>query len=198
MFTGIIQDVGKVLAVTPTGDRSITIGTKLPLVDLDIGASIACNGVCLTVVNKTDVSFTVQTSAETEAKTNTASWQPGTLVNLERSLRAGDELGGHLVQGHVDGVGRLTKRENVADSLRLTIDIPASLSRYIAAKGAVTLEGVSLTVNDVLETGFTVNIIPHTQQWTSFGNLQPGASLNIEVDMMARYLARLLDQRGGR
>ncbi|MBI1272575.1 MAG: riboflavin synthase [Alphaproteobacteria bacterium] len=197
MFTGIIQDVGEVLAVQQAGDRTLTIATKLPLVDLDLGASVACNGICLTVVEKQAAAFMVQLSAETLGKTTAGGWRQGTKVNLERSLRAGDELGGHLVQGHVDGTGTIKSRTPEGDSLRFVIAVPSSLSRYIAPKGAVTLDGVSLTINDVLETGpeaaFGVNIIPHTRQWTNFGTLQPGNGVNIEVDMMARYLGRLLD-----
>lgn len=195
MFTGLIQDVGTVLRGEGQGDRLLTIATHLPLGDVKLGASIACNGVCLTIIDIDKDTFRVQVSSETVTKSTAGDWREGTKVNLERSLQAGDELGGHFVLGHVDGVAMIMAREQDGDSLRFTVQPPPPLFRYIAPKGSVTLDGVSLTVNDVLASGFTVNIIPHTQQWTNLGTLQPGDRANMEVDMMARYLDRLLDAR---
>jgi riboflavin synthase len=195
MFTGIITDLGKVLDVTPGADQTLTIGTGQALTGLKLGASIACNGICLTVVAFGDDWFRVQASAETIAKTTIGNWRIGTAVNLERPLRAGDELGGHIVSGHVDGIASLINILPDGGSLRLTFSPPAELCRFIAPKGSITIDGVSLTVNAVLEDRFDVNIIPHTQKWTNLGTLPSGSQVNLEVDMLARYLARLLDQR---
>lgn len=194
MFTGIITDVGRVRAVERLGDTRFTIETAFDLASVAIGASIACNGVCLTVVEKEVGAFAVQVSAETLSKTTLGDWREGTAVNLERSLRLGDELGGHLVYGHVDGVAVLAGRRQDGDSLRLTFEAPAELARFVAPKGSVALDGVSLTVNEVEGAAFGINIIPHTQSGTTLGGLAPGDRLNLEVDMLARYVARLAGQ----
>lgn len=195
MFTGIITDLGKIRTVTTEADLTLTIGTGQALSDLKLGASIACNGICLTVVAFGDDWFTVQASAETIAKTTIGDWRSGTAINLERPLRAGDELGGHIVSGHVDGIASLINILPDGGSLRLTFRPPPELRRFIAPKGSITIDGVSLTVNAVLEDRLDVNIIPHTQKWTNLGTLPSGSQVNLEVDMLARYLARLLDQR---
>ncbi|MGB4101330.1 MAG: riboflavin synthase [Alphaproteobacteria bacterium] len=195
MFTGIITDLGTVLEVTPGVELGVTIGTRLPLTDMAVGASVACNGVCLTAVAVGADRFEALVSAETLSKTTLGGWRVGTPVNLERPLRAGDELGGHLVSGHVDGIAALVDRVPDGGSLRLTVRPPPELLPLIAPKGSVALDGVSLTVNAVVEGFFTVNIIPHTQTWTNLGKLPVGAQMNLEGDMLARYLARLLDQR---
>lgn len=194
MFTGIITDLGKVLDVTTEADLTLTIGTGQTLSGLKLGASIACNGICLTVVAFGDDWFRVHASAETITKTTIGNWRIGTLINLERALRVGDELGGHIVSGHVDGIASLINILPNAGSLCLTFRAPTELCRFVAPKGSLTIDGVSLTVNAVLEDRFDVNIIPHTQKWTNLGTLPSGSQANIEVDMLARYLARLLDQ----
>ncbi len=196
MFTGIIKDIGQIVAVTPQADPIYSIRTRFPLAQIELGASIACNGVCLTVIRKSGDVFDVQVSGETLSKTTAADWGRDTRLNLERPLQAGDEFGGHMVSGHVDGVAIVASRVPEGDSVRFTIKPPEALRKFIAPKGSVTLDGVSLTVNEVVSDSFGVNIIPHTQQETNFGFLQPGDRLNIEVDMMARYLDRLLEQRG--
>ena len=195
MFTGIITDLGKVLEVAPGADLGLTIGTRLPVAEMAVGASVACNGACLTVVAVGPDWFKAQVSAETLAKTTIGGWRVGTPVNLERPLRAGDELGGHLVSGHIDGIAHIINVLPDGGSLRLTLAPPREFLHLIAPKGSVTLDGVSLTVNAVVEDRFDVNIIPHTQKWTNLGTLPVGAQVNLEVDMLARYLARLLDQR---
>ncbi|QJE72671.1 riboflavin synthase [Aerophototrophica crusticola] len=192
MFTGIITDVGRVLGIERRGDTRLTIGTAFDMEAVALGASIANNGVCLTVVEKGPGWFTVDASAETLSKTTLGRWQVGTPVNLERSLRLGDELGGHLVYGHVDGVIEVLDVRPEGDSHRWTFRVPESLARYVAPKGSVALDGVSLTVNEVDGATFGVNIIPHTSQHTTFGNLKPGDLMNFEVDMLARYVARLV------
>jgi riboflavin synthase len=201
MFTGIITDVGQVRSVgTPAhgkSDRQFVIATRFDTDRVDLGASIACNGCCLTVTDKGKDGaqgdwFAVEASNETLARTNLGQWQVGTPVNLERSLKLGDELGGHLVYGHVDGVARIVERTPEAGSVRFTIETPDGLASYIAEKGSVALEGVSLTVNQVAGNRFGVNIISHTQSQTTFGTLLPGAEVNLEVDMLARYVARLM------
>lgn len=195
MFTGIITDLGKVLEVAPGADLGLTIGTRLPVAEMAVGASVACNGACLTVVAVGPDWFKAQVSAETLAKTTIGGWRVGTPVNLERPLRVGDELGGHLVSGHIDGIAHIINVLPEGGSLRLTLAPPREFLHLIAPKGSVTLDGVSLTVNAVVEDRFDVNIIPHTQKWTNLGTLPVGAHVNLEVDMLARYLARLLDQR---
>lgn len=196
MFTGIIKDVGRIMAMKPQADPIYIIATQLPLADVQLGASIACNGVCLTVIAFDAGQFQVQVSAETLAKTTAARWRVGMPVNLECALRLGDELGGHLVSGHVDGVLTITAREPEGESLRFRFTLPESLRRFLAPKGSITLDGVSLTVNEVLAAEFGVNIIPHTQRWTNFSVLKPGDQINCEVDMLARYVDRILAQRG--
>jgi riboflavin synthase len=192
MFTGIITDVGRVRAIERRGDTRFTIATHYPVGDIAIGASIACSGPCLTVVEKGNDSFTVDASAETLARTTAGAWREGTGINLERALKMGDELGGHLLTGHVDTVATLQSRKPEGDSLRLTFSVPAPYDRAIASKGAVALDGVSLTVNEVEGAVFGVNIIPHTQRETTLGGAMPGDRFNLEIDLIARYLARLI------
>ena len=196
MFTGLIRDVGELIAVTQQADPVLSIATNLPLADMAIGASVACNGVCLTALRIDGSRFEVQISAETMAKTTLGAWRVGERINLERSLRVGDELGGHFVLGHVDGIGVVAERHADGDSWRFQFTVPAELRRYLAPKGSVAINGVSLTINEVTADGFGVNIIPHTLQATTFGTLQVGMRVNLEVDMLARYLDRLLTLRG--
>lgn len=195
MFTGLITDVGRVAVLEQRGDTRLVIDTGFDMDTVDLGASIACNGVCLTVVEKGPGRFAVDVSAETLSKTTVGDWRVGTPVNLERSLRFGDELGGHLVYGHVDGVIEVLSVRPDGDSHRWTFRAPDSLSRFIAPKGSVALDGVSLTVNEVDGAVFGVNIIPHTAQKTTFGSLKPGSRMNLEVDMLARYVERMLGAR---
>ena len=196
MFTGLIQDVGKVRGIEKAGDTRIEIATELSLSEVAIGASIACSGICLTVTEKKRSWFAVEVSAETLSKTTLGDWQKGHLVNLERSLTLGDELGGHLVFGHVDGVAEIVSRLPDGDSTRFQILPPRDLAKFIAPKGCITIDGVSLTVNEVEDsknkTIFGINIIPHTLENTGFGQTMPGDRVNLEVDMLARYVARLL------
>ena len=194
MFTGIITDVGRVRAVERQGDTRFTIETAFDTETIAIGASIAHNGVCLTVIEKGPGTYVIQASGETLSKTTLGGWEPGTRVNLERALKVGDELGGHIVSGHVDGVGRLLSIRPEGESLRLTFEAPATLAKYIAPKGSVAIDGVSLTVNEVDGSRFGVNIIPHTQTATNFGGLKEGDPVNLEIDMLARYVARLAGQ----
>jgi riboflavin synthase len=204
MFTGIIKDVGRLTAITASADPIFTITTRLPLEDLALGASIACNGICLTVIESAENQFRVQLSAETLARTTARTWRVGTRINLERALRMGDELGGHLLSGHVDQILTVLDRTPDGDSLRFCFSLPAALKPFIAPKGSIALDGVSLTVNEVLDDRFGVNIIPHTQRWTHFGasdaapddGLKPGDQVNAEVDQIARYVDRILQQRG--
>jgi riboflavin synthase len=192
MFTGIISDVGRVRAVTPGGDTGFTIATAYDARDLALGASIACAGVCLTVTGKGEGWFTVQASAETLARSTLGSWRVGTPVNLERALRMGDELGGHFLSGHVDTVATILERRPEGESLRFVFEVPPPLERAIAPKGSVALDGVSLTVNEVEGRRFGVNIIPFTRTKTTFGAAEPGDRVNLEIDVLARYVARLL------
>lgn len=194
MFTGIITDVGRVRAVERQGDTRFTVETAFAMETVPIGASIANNGVCLTVVEKGPGWFAVQASAETLSKTTLGGWAEGTRVNLERALKVGDELGGHIVSGHVDGVATVVDLRADGESKRFTFEVPAPLARYIASKGSVALDGVSLTVNEVDGARFGVNIIPHTQDATTFGTLKVGDRVNLEIDMLARYVARLAGQ----
>lgn len=195
MFTGIITSIGTVRSAEQRGDLRLTIGCDYDLDTVDLGASIACSGVCLTVVDKGPDWFAVDVSSESIARTASGLWQEGARLNLERALRLGDELGGHLVTGHVDAVATVADVLEDGGSLRVTIDLPRDLGRMIAAKGSVTLDGVSLTVNSVTDlaehTRFTVNLIPHTAQHTTFGNMPPGRRLNVEIDVLARYLNRM-------
>jgi riboflavin synthase len=196
MFTGLITDLGEVRAVARSGeDLRATIATGYELERVALGASIACNGCCLTVVEKGADCFAVDVSGESLSKTNLAAWQAGTPVNLEQSLRLGDELGGHLVSGHVDGVAEIVDIRPEGQSLRYTVAAPANLAPFIAPKGSVALDGVSLTVNEVEGRRFGVNIIPHTAEMTTFGHYAVGAAVNLEIDILARYVARLLDSR---
>jgi riboflavin synthase len=194
MFTGIISDLGRVRSVSPGGVTRIVLETAYDTAAIAMGASIACNGACLSVVDKGPGWFAVDASAETLARTTIGSWRPGTPVNLERPLKLGDELGGHLVSGHVDGLAEITERRPDGDSLRFEIRVPAAFQRFIAPKGSVALDGVSLTVNEVEGELFGVNVIPVTQRETSFGQLAPGERVNLEIDMLARYLARLMER----
>ena len=192
MFTGIVTDLGKVRAIKHSGDTRIEIETHFDMKSVDIGASIACSGACLTVVEKGEGWFAADVSAETLSCTTLGDWKPGARVNLERPLTANAELGGHMVSGHVDGVGTLRELRSDGDSKRFTFAAPRDLMRYIAAKGSVSVDGVSLTVNEVDDTSFGVNIIPHTQAQTTFGGMVQGTRVNLEIDLVARYVARLL------
>ncbi len=199
MFTGIITDVGRVRQLRRTqgegGGLEMTIATAYDSGQIPLGASIACSGPCLTVVALQPGAFSVEASAETLACSTLGDWAEGTSVNLERSLRLGDELGGHLVSGHVDGVARLIDRRSEGDSVRFVIEAPVALMPYIASKGSIALDGVSLTVNEVADRNFGVNIIPYTLAHTSLGEARPGQRLNLEIDPLARYVARLLAMR---
>jgi riboflavin synthase len=195
MFTGIITDIGKVRAVRAESagrDRRFEIATRFDMNGVAVGASIACSGPCLTVVEKGPGWFAVEASAETLALTTLGEWGAGTPVNLERSLAAGDEIGGHLVSGHVDAVVRVLSRKEEGGSIRFAIELPAALAPYVARKGSVSLEGVSLTVNDVQNASFGINIISHTAAQTTLGAMAAGRRLNMEVDMLARYVERQL------
>ena len=195
MFTGIVTDVGQVRHVEKRGDTHLVIATAYDVTAIDIGASIACSGCCLTVVDKgngKDRWFAVTASAETLSKTNLCDWVPGYNVNLERPLRLGDELGGHIVTGHVDGVAEIVAVLPEGESVRLTLEVPEACGKFIAAKGSVALDGVSLTVNDVAGLRFNVNIIPHTQKVTTLGQVKSGTKMNLEVDLFARYVGRLV------
>ena len=200
MFTGIITDVGKVENVEQRGDLRLTIGSSYDMDTVDLGASIACSGACLTVVDKGEDWFAVDVSQETVSKTAAGLWDEGARLNLERALRVGDELGGHIVTGHVDAIVTVTKAEEVGGSLDLTIEAPRALSAGIAPKGSIALDGVSLTVNEVEDAGeatrFTINLIPHTANHTTFGGITAGRKLNLEIDVLARYLMRMTEARG--
>lgn len=194
MFTGIITDVGSVLALEQRGDLRARIGTGYDVAGIDIGASIACNGVCLTVIalgRAPQNWFEVEISAESLGLTNLGGWQPGTRINLERALKVGDELGGHIVSGHVDGLAEVIGLTPQGDSLRVSFRAPDALAKFIAPKGSVALNGTSLTVNEVEGATFGVNLIPHTQSVTTWGAVAVGDLVNLEVDTMARYVARL-------
>jgi riboflavin synthase len=201
MFTGIVTDIGEVVSVTERAEglRRFAVASRYDPESIDIGASIACSGPCLTVVEAIRRDnrniFAVDAAAETLAVTTAATWQQGTRLNLERSLKIGDELGGHLVSGHVDGLAELIAREDLTGMARMTLRAPHPLARFIAQKGSVALDGVSLTVNDVDGDVFSVLIIPHTLAVTTLGHRKLGDQLNLEVDQMARYAARLLEAR---
>jgi riboflavin synthase len=200
MFTGIITDIGTVRSAEPRGVLRLVIGCGYDMGTIDLGASIACSGACLTVVDKGDDWFAVDVSAETQGRTPAAIWQEGAKLNLERALRLGDELGGHIVTGHVDAVAEVVGTCADGDSTRLGLSVPKDLGAMIAPKGSITLDGVSLTVNDLRDaddgsTHFSVNIIPHTARQTTLGHVQAGAQLNVEVDVLARYIDRMLAAR---
>ncbi len=199
MFTGIITDIGTIRSAEPRGDLRLVIGCGYDLATVDLGASIACSGVCLTVVDKGDDWFAVDVSDETRSCTAPDLWREGAKLNLERSLRLGDELGGHIVTGHVDAVGEVTEAQRVGDSAMLFVRVPGSVGTGIAPKGSIALDGVSLTVNTVEDAGdstlFTVNIIPHTARETTFADLAAGRLLNVEIDVLARYIERMLEAR---
>jgi riboflavin synthase len=201
MFTGIVTDIGEILSVeSRSGDmRRLRIACHFPVDDVADGASIACAGCCLTVVGKgTEGSrhwFAVDAAAETLAVTAVGRWKAGDPINLERSLKIGDELGGHLVSGHVDGLADVVAREDLGEAVRLTFRAPLALARFVAQKGSVAIDGVSLTVNTVDRDLFSVLVIPHTLQVTTLGRLEPGAQVHLEVDQMARYAARLMEMR---
>jgi len=201
MFTGIVTDLGEVRSVTPRADNlhRVTILTRYPRGEIALGASIACSGVCLTVVETGEENgrgwFAVDAAAETLALTTVGTWKQGTRVNLERALKAADELGGHIVSGHVDGLATILNRDDMTDMARFTLRAPHALARFIAQKGSVALDGVSLTVNTVEADDFSVLIIPHTLSVTTLGSWRAGDAVNLEVDSMARYAARLIDTR---
>ena len=191
MFTGIITAIGSVAAITDKGDRLLRISCDWDCAAIDIGASIACSGICLTVIGRQDHWFEVAASAETMAVTALGGWQQGDRLNLERALRLGDEIGGHIVSGHVDGLAVITSITHAGDSQVVWLDVPQSLAKFIAPKGSVALDGVSLTVNAVKGNAFSLNIIQHTRDFTGWGQAVVGQKMNMEIDMLARYVARL-------
>lgn len=196
MFTGIVTDIGTVLELEQRGDLRARIGTGYDIAGIDIGASIACNGVCLTVIALGSTPqdwFDVEISAETVGATNVSGWTVGGRLNLERALKVGDELGGHIVSGHVDGVAEVIAMQDEGDSTRVTFRAPEDLARFIAPKGSVALDGTSLTVNEVDGVNFGINFIPHTKSATTWGDTAVGDRINLEIDTMARYVARLRD-----
>ncbi|MEM1430751.1 MAG: riboflavin synthase [Pseudomonadota bacterium] len=197
MFTGIVTDMGHVRAIERRGDLRARIGTAYDAGGIALGASIACDGVCLTVVDRgtddTGAWFDVDVSAETVSKTNLGDWEVGRRVNLERALRVGDELGGHIVSGHVDGLAEVVSVAEEGDSTRVVLRAPAALARFIAPKGSVALNGTSLTVNEVSGSEFGINFIPHTKAVTTWGRVAPGEAVNLEIDTLARYVARLAE-----
>jgi riboflavin synthase len=196
MFTGIVSDIGEVLDVKPggqAGDRRFVIATRHDTAPIAIGASIACSGCCLTAIEKGAGWFAVEASGETLHKTHLGDWKVGTKLNLELSLKLGDELGGHLVYGHVDGIGRVAAMTPEGGSVRFVFEAPAELARFVASKGSVAVDGISLTVNEVEANRFGVNVISHTQAVTTLGKAVVGQRVNLEVDMLARYVARLLE-----
>ena len=199
MFTGIVTDIGTVRSVEQRGDLRLTIGTSYDTGTIDLGASISCSGTCLTVIDKGEDWFAVDVSGETVSKTAPGLWAEGARLNLERALRVGDELGGHIVTGHVDAVATVAKVQEVGGSLDVAIEAPRSLGGGIAPKGSISLDGVSLTVNEVEDAGeatrFTVNLIPHTADHTTLGGIAEGRKLNLEIDVLARYLKRMTDAR---
>jgi riboflavin synthase len=191
MFTGIVTDIGTIQKTEDRGDLRARISCSYDMNGVDLGASIASDGVCLTVIAKGDDWYDVDISAETVSKTNLDSWTTGKRVNLERALKLGDELGGHIVSGHVDGLATIIKMQDDGDSTRVTLTAPDSLAKFIAQKGSVTLNGASLTVNDVNGADFDINFIPHTKTHTTWGEAKVGDKVNLEIDTMARYVARL-------
>ena len=198
MFTGIVSGLGEVRHVEQRGDRHIVVGTEYDVGKIDMGASMACSGICLTVVDKgssSDRWFAVTASAETTSRTTAGRWVVGSPVNLERPVRVGDELGGHIVTGHIDDIAKVVHVIQEGESARMSFDAPPHLARFIAPKGSIALDGVSLTVNTVEGDTFSVLIIPHTLQVTSFNALKQGDDVNLEIDNMARYAARLMDTK---
>ena len=196
MFTGIVTDVGEIAALTPggqAGDRKFVVRTGHDMSPIAMGASIACSGCCLTVVEKGADWFAVEVSGETLDKTHLGDWQQGQRINLELSLKLGDELGGHLVYGHVDGVGKIVSMTPEGGSVRFVFEAPGDIARFIASKGSIAVDGISLTVNEVEGNRFGINIISHTQAVTTLGTARPGQRVNLEVDMLARYVQRLLE-----
>jgi riboflavin synthase len=193
MFTGIVTDVGVIRTLEQRGDLRVRIGTAYDAANIDVGASIASDGVCLTVIGTGEDWYDVEISGETVSKTNLSDWTPGRRVNLERALRVGDELGGHIVSGHVDGVAEVVQIREEGDSTRVVLEAPAALARFIAPKGSVALNGTSLTVNEVDGCTFGVNVIPHTKSVTTWGDVAVGDRINLEIDTLARYVARLAD-----
>ena len=194
MFTGIITDIGTVTALVGDAERRLSIATAYDPASIAIGASICCSGICLTAVEVGNAGFAAVASAETIARTTLGAWTVGSRINLERALKVGDELGGHIVSGHVDGIARLAGRRPENESLRLDFEAPPELAKFVAPKGSVALDGVSLTVNAVEGRRFGINIVPHTAEHTTLAALQPGDPVNMEIDMLARYVARLLDK----
>ena len=199
MFTGIVTDVGTVRKAEQRGDLRLVIATGYDTATIGLGASIACSGVCLTVVDKGEDWFAVDLSAETVSRTAAGLWREGAKLNLERSLRMGDELGGHIVTGHVDAVGNVVEAAPEGDSVRIVVEVPKNLAPMIAQKGSIALDGVSLTVNTVEDAPesarFSINLIPHTAKETTFGQIASGRQLNVEVDVLARYIDRMLAAR---
>lgn len=197
MFTGIITDIGKVAELEQRGDLRARITTQYDPSTIDLGASIACEGVCLTVIESGTTQnanwFDVEISAETVSKTNLGTWAANRPINLERALKVGDELGGHIVSGHVDGLAEVIEIHDEGDSTRVTLRAPVALAKFIASKGSVALNGTSLTVNGVNNTDFDINFIPHTKQHTTWGNVSLGDQINLEIDTLARYVARLAE-----
>ncbi|MGR3434189.1 MAG: riboflavin synthase [Shimia sp.] len=197
MFTGIVTDTGRVAALERRGDLRARIATAYDVSGIDLGASIACDGCCLTVVDRGTADgagwFDVDVSAESLSKTNLGRWAVGAAVNLERALRVGDELGGHIVSGHVDGIARIVSIRDEGDSTRFVFEAPADLARFVARKGSVALNGTSLTVNEVEGARFGVNVIPHTKEVTTWGRAAEGDAVNLEIDTLARYVARLAE-----
>jgi riboflavin synthase len=196
MFTGIITDIGRIRDIEPDGDPRFVIETRFDTGRIALGASICHSGICLTVIDKGPDWFKVQLSAETLNLTTAKHWRVGTRLNLEQALKLGDEMGGHIVSGHVDGIGTIVARGPENDSVRYTFEVPASLAPFIARKGSVAINGVSLTVNEVEGNRFGVNIIPHTQANTVFDTAMVGDEVNLEIDMLARYIARLVGKDG--
>lgn len=201
MFTGIVTDIGTIERIEDRGDLRVRVATTYDTATVDMGASIACSGVCLTVVDKGPGWFAVDVSGETVSRTATDQWSEGRSLNLERALRLGDELGGHIVTGHVDGVGIVHAIRPEGDSQRIAFTVPHALAPFIAPKGSVTIDGVSLTVNDVTDQAdgsalFAINLIPHTRSVTTLGSLAEGQAVNIEIDVLARYLQRMEQLRG--
>ena len=194
MFTGIVSDIGTVLELEKRGDLRVRIGCSYKEDSIDIGCSICCNGICLTVIERgTDQTtyFDVEISSESLSKTNSKSWKIGSMLNLERSLRLGDELGGHIVSGHVDGVAKVLTIKEIGDSTKIEFDVPEPLAKFCASKGSVSLNGTSLTINDVLKCKCSVNLIPHTKSETIWKFVKVNDDINLEVDTLARYVSRL-------